>query len=215
MTKYDYILWDWNGTIVNDLDINFKIINQLLKKRNLPTITLQRYKEIFTFPIIEFYRSAGFDCQEYNYNLLVSDYKSAYTAQMQYIQLMPYTESILSEISKKNIKQCIFSASSQQSIHNQLLFYNISHYFSEIIALTDDFAFGKYDLAVQWCNRNLINNKDRILIIGDTLHDYEISQKMGFGCLLISKGHQDLQMYRSLFSCKCLSDITEVLENIK
>ena len=61
MTKYDYILWDWNGTIVDDLNINFKIINQLLKERNLPTITLQRYKEIFTFPIIEFYRSAGFD----------------------------------------------------------------------------------------------------------------------------------------------------------
>lgn len=100
-TKYDYILWDWNGTIVNDLDINFKIINRLLKERNLPTITLQRYKEIFTFPIIEFYRSAGFDCQEYDYSLLVSDYKSAYTAQMQYIQLMPYTESILSEINKK------------------------------------------------------------------------------------------------------------------
>ena len=149
----------------------------MLTERNLPTITLQRYKEIFTFPIIEFYRSAGFDCQEYNYNLLVSDYKSAYTAQMQNIQLMPYTESILSEINKKNIKQCIFSASSKQSINSQLLFYNISHYFSEIIALTDDFAFGKYDLAVQWCNHNLINNKDRILIIGDTLHDYEISQK--------------------------------------
>ena len=215
MTKYDYILWDWNGTIVDDLNINFKIINQLLKERNLPTITLQRYKEIFTFPIIEFYRSAGFDCQEYTYNLLVSDYKSAYTAQMHNIHLMPYAESILSEISQKNIRQCIFSASSHQSINNQLLFYNISHYFSEIIAQTDDFAFGKYDLAVQWCNRNSINNTDRILIIGDTLHDYEISQKMGFDCLLISKGHQDLQLYRSIFSCKCLSDITEVLENIE
>ena len=30
MTKYDYILWDWNGTIVDDLNINFKIINQLI-----------------------------------------------------------------------------------------------------------------------------------------------------------------------------------------
>ena len=107
MAKYDYVLWDWNGTIVDDLDINLKIINQLLKERNLPTITLQRYKEIFTFPIIEFYRSAGFDCQEYTYNLLVSDYKSAYTAQMHNIHLMPYAKTILSEIKKKNVSEVI------------------------------------------------------------------------------------------------------------
>lgn len=101
MKKYDYILWDWNCTIVDDLNVNFKTINQLLEARNLPTITLQKYKEIFTFPIIEFYRSAGFDCQDYNYNLLVKDYNSAYASQMHDISLMPYTESVLSDINKK------------------------------------------------------------------------------------------------------------------
>lgn len=214
MNKYDYILWDWNGTIVNDLDINFKIINQLLLERSLPTITLQKYKEIFTFPIIEFYRSAGFNCQPDAYDLLVSDYKSAYTAHMPFIKLMPHTESVFMQINQKKIKQCIFSASNHQTIHSQLIFYNISHYFSDIIAQTDDYAFGKCDLAVQWCNHNLIDNTKRILVIGDTLHDYEVSQIMGFDCLLISKGHQDLQLYRSNFSCDCLSDISEVPEKL-
>lgn len=215
MNKYDYILWDWNGTIVDDLDTNFKIINQLLLKRNLPAITMQKYKEIFTFPIIDFYRSAGFDCQTDAYDALVSDYKSTYEAQMNNINLMPYAEFVFSKINHKKIKQFIFSASSYHAIKNQLNFFNISHYFSDIIAQTNDYAFGKYDLAVQWYNRNSINNANRILVIGDTLHDFEISQKMGFDCLLISKGHQDLQLYRSKYSCKCLSDILEVLENLQ
>lgn len=45
-----HIIWDWNGTLFDDVDICVDNINWLLKKYNLPEITKEKYREIFTFP---------------------------------------------------------------------------------------------------------------------------------------------------------------------
>ena len=55
------ILWDWNGTLLDDTEISRGVLNGLLSRRGLPTVSLERYREIFTFPIIDYYRKAGFD----------------------------------------------------------------------------------------------------------------------------------------------------------
>ena len=35
MKTYKYIIWDWNGTLLDDLQINFEIENTLLRNRGL------------------------------------------------------------------------------------------------------------------------------------------------------------------------------------
>ena len=45
--KYKHIIWDWNGTLLNDLSLCVTILNQSLSKRNIPAITIQAYKEKF------------------------------------------------------------------------------------------------------------------------------------------------------------------------
>lgn len=45
------IFFDFNGTIINDVDLCLNILNEMLKENGLEPITLERYREIFTFPI--------------------------------------------------------------------------------------------------------------------------------------------------------------------
>ena len=56
-----HIIWDWNGTLVNDKWLFIDGINSSLKKRELPTITEKQYMDIFTFPVEEYYKKVGFD----------------------------------------------------------------------------------------------------------------------------------------------------------
>ena len=59
--KYKHIIWDWNGTIINDVDLCVELINWLLKEKNLKTITKEEYKNIFTIPVKNYYAALGFD----------------------------------------------------------------------------------------------------------------------------------------------------------
>ena len=54
------IIWDWNGTIVDDAWVFVDIMNRFLKKNNLPIISLEDYQQNFCFPIQNYWRSLGF-----------------------------------------------------------------------------------------------------------------------------------------------------------
>jgi beta-phosphoglucomutase-like phosphatase (HAD superfamily) len=36
--KFKMIIWDWNGTLLNDVDYNVTAVNQMLLKQNKPLI---------------------------------------------------------------------------------------------------------------------------------------------------------------------------------
>ena len=55
ISKYKYIIWDWNGTLLNDVWLCIEIMNEMLENRNLPSITYDKYREIFDFPVQRYY----------------------------------------------------------------------------------------------------------------------------------------------------------------
>lgn len=44
------IIWDWNGTLLNDADLAVQTMNQLLERRGLQVLSVDDYKSVFTFP---------------------------------------------------------------------------------------------------------------------------------------------------------------------
>ncbi len=54
--KYNTIIWDWNGTLLNDNWLCLDIINEMLIDRDLEELSMLRYKDIFGFPIIRYYQ---------------------------------------------------------------------------------------------------------------------------------------------------------------
>ena len=43
MKSYQCIIWDWNGTLADDVGASLSATNDILKKRNQPPITLEQY----------------------------------------------------------------------------------------------------------------------------------------------------------------------------
>ena len=55
------IIWDWNGTLLDDVDIYVDTINVLLAKYKKKPISKEYYKKLFTFPVQNYYSKLGFD----------------------------------------------------------------------------------------------------------------------------------------------------------
>ena len=84
------------------------------------------------------------------------------------------------------------SAYEQQSLNRILNQFKLKDYFTNVVGLDNIYASGKTHLAKNLAEMIRSNCSDgKILLIGDTIHDYEVAKEINSDCILISHGHQD------------------------
>ena len=93
--NYQHIIWDWNGTLLNDVQMCSDIMNNLLKVRSLPTITLEKYKEIFTFPVKDYYIKAGHNFENESFEKIGKDFIDEYEKRKTECTLYPFAAEVL------------------------------------------------------------------------------------------------------------------------
>lgn len=183
------IIWDWNGTLLDDVDICIDTINFSLEKRDLPLLTKKRYREIFTFPVIEYYKKAGFDFSQNSFDELSLEFIELYLEKLKGAVLFQQVEHILQAFEKSGYHQFILSAMEQTSLLDSVQYFKIEDYFKEIKGTSDIYGYGKLHNAKMLIKTSGID-PSRTCLIGDTLHDLEVATQLGCKCLLISAGHQ-------------------------
>ncbi|WP_049571639.1 HAD family hydrolase [Streptomyces sp. SBT349] len=50
-----HIVWDWNGTLLHDIDVVIEATNVSFAEIGIPPITLDRYRELYCVPVPRFY----------------------------------------------------------------------------------------------------------------------------------------------------------------
>ncbi len=183
------IIWDWNGTLLNDLDFCISTINILLKKRELQQLTHDSYKEVFSFPVKDYYEAIGFDFSKEDFSIPAREFIDIYDAGVKNCSLHKSAIDILSHFQKKGVKQFVLSAMKQTMLEQTLQQQGIFGYFEGIAGLNDHYAVSKIERGKQLIEQFDIN-KTKATIIGDTLHDWEVAQQLGLDCILIADGHQ-------------------------
>ena len=132
---YDTIIFDFNGTLIDDCDLCLKILNYLTKEYELETVSMKKYKEIFTFPVYLYYKELGFNT-DINEFALVAKKFHAYYNDLSYkeVKLFDSVVEVLNTLSKR-VKLVCLSASLKETLIKQLKFYNIYDYFNYIVGL--------------------------------------------------------------------------------
>jgi phosphoglycolate phosphatase len=187
-----HVIWDWNGTLFDDVELCLDIINSVLTKRNLKTLTLEKYREIFTFPVQDYYEKAGLDFSKYSFEILGREWMDEYEARKNTCGLHLGAEEALKQISQKGIGQSILSAYSQNTLEEIVKNFGIDNYFLHMVGLDHIYATSKIENGKELMKR-LGNGKGETLFIGDTVHDFEVANEIGAECILISGGHQEKQ----------------------
>lgn len=189
MSKYKYILWDWNGTLLNDLCVCVHVMNRLLERRSLPCLDVDRYREIFGFPVRNYYCELGFDFSNEPFEKISSEYIQYYQKESLSADLREGCISVLEHIRSQGMRQLILSASQIENLNDQVRHFKITKYFDKLLGLDHCHATSKVEIGLRWLVESGVNGKD-VLLIGDTLHDYETACELGCDCVLLSTGHQ-------------------------
>ena len=196
--NYTHIFWDFNGTILDDVQTGIDCVNILLKKRGLKTIPDKEfYKEVFGFPIIDYYARLGFDFEKESYHEVAVEWVELYMENVKRAGMNPGVKDVIEKIKMLGIPQYILSATEQNMLKTQLDMLGISDYFEEVTGLDNIHAGSKTGLGRMFAERI---KPEKALVIGDTSHDYETALAMNADCVLFTGGH----MKRStLEECGC------------
>ena len=184
-----FCVWDWNGTLLDDVQLCVDTMNAMLEKRGLPLLTTERYREIFTFPVQEYYRAAGFDFEREPFTELAQEYIAPYNQAALRCGLCEGTREALECLQSWGVRQVVVSASHEEALREQVGAQGIAGYFEALIGIRDVLGAGKAGLAREYLKAQGAE-LGQVWCIGDTRHDFEVAQQMGCQCVLVAQGHQ-------------------------
>ncbi len=188
MLKYKYIIWDWNGTLLNDIGASLASVNDMLAQRGREPIDIDYYKECIGVPIIRFYEKV-FDMEKEDYNVIIKQYNEGYLYHLKDIGLTDGAVEALEYFKNNGVKQVIVSSSNNEQLCMNAQKYGVFEYFDAILGAGDYFAGSKIERAEAYLYENKAQ-KEEILVIGDLEHDAEMADTLGADCILLTSGHE-------------------------
>ena len=206
----ELLVWDWNGTLVDDTQLCYEIANDMRLSRGLiPLDDVEHYKKSFGFPVVDYYRRMGYTFESETYEDVSSEFVRLYAERVPACPLQAGARETIAAVHKRGIRQVLLSATGQEKLLHQVALFGMTDCFERIIGMKDNLARGKADEARQFFAEAGVGS-ETVLMIGDTDHDWRIAESLGCRCLLLIPGHQTEAQLRAL-GAPLIQSLPEVL----
>ena len=190
MARVKKVIWDWNGTLVRDMELSCSILNEMLAARALPLISTSRYQEIYDHPIRLIYERAGFDLERESYEFLTNAWHDEYVRRLSDVPLQNDARETLTAFRARGVVQSVLSALPHDILVDSIVHHGVGEYFQFVQGLEDRMARSKIENG-----KRLVSQLDlkpqEILLVGDTTHDFETASALGVRCVLVARGCED------------------------
>lgn len=194
--KYTHIVWDFNGTILDDVRICIESVNVLLEARGLAKLeSTEAYRAVQEFPVIEYYKKIGFDFSKESFDDVAVEWVKEYMDRFPSTGTYAGVLDVVKDCAEQGARQVLLSATQLKMLQGQVKALGISDCFDEICGMDNIYAHGKISLAESW---RASHPDAKVLFVGDTDHDLAVARAIGADCVLFSGGHQSRERLASL-----------------
>jgi phosphoglycolate phosphatase-like HAD superfamily hydrolase len=187
-------VFDWNGTLFDDLDANLKGANAVFEILGRTPLTAAQYQQTFTFPILHFYTANNIPADEYlkRHDEAAKVFLETYEKAAEEHGLRPMALEFLQWLNDNEVDCMLLSNHLKENVGRQLARFHIRHLFSHI-SCNDiyDAAFiqrmNKRD-RLQTAMEENGYSPEHAFIIGDSLEEPEIAGLLGLTSFSITGG---------------------------
>ena len=209
---YQTVIWDWNGTLLDDVQGVVEMNNQLFPRWGLPPFESEAaYRRVFGFPIREYYRRVG--VTDAIYEEVAQAWAQTYMERCHTFPLRQDAVQAVERFRKAGLTQVILSASKKSNLWHQVdLYPALQGQFDAILGLDNIHAGSKVGLALDYLAQSGLDPAQAVLI-GDTTHDAEVARAIGCRCLLVREGHQ-LPEILAMAGCEVVDSLTQAADRV-
>jgi phosphoglycolate phosphatase len=188
--QYSHVVFDWNGTIVDDVMLALRSVNKVRSDIGLGAVSLATYRDVFRFPISEFYTSLGFDFARTPFADLITRYLSYFDAEIEDCPLSCGFHDLTHGLRQQGTRISVLSASHQDTLARAARSHALEPLIDNLFGLDDSIASGKISRARELDRRLDRHASSRVLMVGDTDHDYDVACDRGWDFVAVACGHQ-------------------------
>ena len=210
--RYQYIFWDFNGTIIDDVRNSLGCVNDLLDRKNRPHITLDEYYNYVETPIIGFYRHI-LPPEEINFDEISKAFHEDYGKRIVNTRLADGAYELMHSLKEQGVHQYIVTSNHIDEVTNLAKKFGIYDCVEKILGADNTLSESKTKRAKELFDSLNISRNDAVFI-GDTLHDLETAHTLGIDCILVEYGHQGKKLLRS-WGAYTVSDLKSVEKILK
>ena len=186
--KKKHIIWDFNGTLLNDAQLSVDCDNHVFDQLNLPHITIDDYRRHMTMPVRDFYTALGIDLNVYPYETIARIWLDMFNRHAVSCGLVPGALEAIDRLHAAGHSQSILSASYEPDLRKQCDGLLLSSRMTVINGLCDESARKKTDIGRAQMKALFLEGED-VVLVGDMLADAELARALGAHCVLVPWGH--------------------------
>ena len=113
--EYTHCIWDFNGTILDDIDAGVGAVNALLAQRGLPVLeNREAYRRVFGFPVRSYYEKLGFDFSREPYEVVAPLWVAEYQKRVGKSGLFDDVRETIERFRERGIHQILLSATERR-----------------------------------------------------------------------------------------------------
>ena len=196
----EWVVWDWNGTLLDDTVAALNAFNVQLLRRGLPPITFDFYRDHFAFPVKPFYALCGVDLAREDWDELAHEYHRSYAAEPKALNVEAV--AALEAVRARGARQCVLSALRQDLLDAALTEHGIRPYFDYVYGVDNLDGGSKLERARELFAHLAADASPygpaRITLIGDAIHDAEVAKALGVNCVLVATGGHSAARLRAV-----------------
>ncbi|MFR5796971.1 MAG: HAD family hydrolase [Christensenellales bacterium] len=114
-----HIIWDFNGTLLNDAQLSVDLDNYVFDRIGVPRITLEDYRNNMTMPVRDFYPLVGVNYDAHSYEEIARIWLDEFNRKAIGVGLIPGVLEAIRALHAQGRSQSVLSASYEPSVRAQ------------------------------------------------------------------------------------------------
>ena len=200
--KYRALLFDWSGTLVDDLPPTLHATNVVLKAYDVPTMCREEFRERFRLPYPEFYEELlpGVTMTE-----LEGLFRTAFRESPVGVTPLPYAREILTWCREEQVRCFVLSSMDEGLFMEQARAFGLLDYFEEVYAGVID----KRERIGEILNTHNLE-PSTTAFLGDMSHDVATAKHGGIDSLALTSGYDPAERLAKAVPTKLFEHLREV-----
>ncbi|MEH0935893.1 HAD family hydrolase [Micromonospora psammae] len=184
-----HLVWDWNGTLLNDLDLVVEATNIAFASVGGPSVTTDEHRVRFRRPIADYYAEMlGRAVDAEAFGELDRIFHEAYRSRLTTCALADdATAAIAAWPGSQSLLSMWFHDELVPTVHT----YGLTPHFSRVDGLRATVGGG---FKAEWLEKHLAElglDGRQVVLIGDSLDDAHAAESVGASCVLYTGGLSD------------------------
>lgn len=183
-----HIVWDWNGTLLDDLDLVVRSVSASIQRLGHPPITADDYRDHYTRPVRRFYDSLfGREIGDMEWSDLNKTFHELYYAGVDEAALTRDAVSTLDRAAGNGWGQSLLSMSTESHLIPAVRAHGVDRYFRLISGLREASGELKQAHLIDHLERQDVDGGE-VVVVGDTPDDHFAALAVGARTVLYDGG---------------------------